>query len=83
MDDVTIFFLVGCVAIIMIQYFVKYPPVYFLGELMGVGGLYQVISEVDNATMGDQVGLIFSILAIMTIIYSSMNLVNLWMKYRK
>lgn len=83
MDDITIFLLVGCVLIIMAQYFFRYIPAYFLGELFGIGGLYQVIGEVQDGLMSDEIGLIFSMLAIMAILYSSMNLVNYWTKYRK
>lgn len=83
MDDITIFLLVGSVVIILAQYYLKYPPVYLLGELFGLGGLYQVISEVEASTMDGQIGLIFSIVSIIAIIYSSMNLVNYWSKYKR
>ena len=83
MEDITIFLLVGAVCIVIIEYYARSPPVYLLGELFGVGSLYQVIGEVTNGTMDNNIGLIFSIASIMAIIYGAMSLVNFYSKSKR
>lgn len=83
MEDITIIFTIGSCILLLVQYYLKSPPVYLLGEVFGMGGLYQVIQEVQADTMDSQVGLLMSLVSIMAIIYSAMNLIMLWTKYSR
>lgn len=83
MEDLTILFVVGGFILLVIEYYVKSPPVYLLGEVFGIGGLYQVIQEVDSTAIDSNMGLLLTIGAIMVIIYSAMNLVNYFSDRKK
>lgn len=83
MEDITTLFIVGGFLLLVVEYYVKSPPVYLLGEVFGIGGLYQVIQEVENSAIDNQIGMLLSIGAIMVIIYSAMNLVNLFSAKQK
>lgn len=83
MEDITLIFVIGSVILLLVQYYLKSPPVYLLGEIFGIGALYQVIQEVQDDLMDSQIALLFVIIAIMAILYSAMNLINLWSKNKR
>lgn len=76
MEDITLFFWIGGFLALALQYYVKVPPTYFIGELLGIGGLVRTFTEVENQTIGDDVGLLMTIAMIIVILYSTINLVG-------
>lgn len=59
---------------VILQYKLKAPPVYFISVVLGVGGIIKVIDEFDNAMIDGNIALLLSIVMIIVILYSLVNL---------
>lgn len=83
MQDVTTLFLVGSVLILIAEYYLRTPSVYLIGEVLGVGGMYQAIAEYQDGTITSEIAVLFCIISLMAIIYSAMNFVNFFSKMKR
>ena len=76
MEDITLFLWIGAISVLILQYYVHVSPIYFLGELLGVGGLTVTLQEVEDLTLSEDVGLVMTIAMIIVILYSTVNLID-------
>lgn len=76
MEDITLFLWIGAISVLILQYYVHVSPIYFLGELLGIGGLTVTLQEVEAMTLSDNVGLVMTIAMIIVILYSTVNLMD-------
>lgn len=83
MDDITVFLWVGAIIAVMLQYKLRVAPVFFIGELLGVGGLYQTIAEYDAGNIDGSITIIMSIVCVMVVIYSIWNHTQIYARGRK
>lgn len=65
----------GAIIMLVIQTYLRAPSIMFLGELFGIGGLITVLDEVNEATIGNEVGMVMVIAMVVVIIYSTINVV--------
>lgn len=72
MEDITLFLWAGSMAVLIIQFYVRQLAVYFLGDLLGIGGLVSTINEVTNETLATNIGLVMTIAMVIVILYSTM-----------
>lgn len=76
MEDITLFFWIGGLIALLVQYYVRASPIFFIGELFGVGGLVCTLQEVENEVITGQSGTFMAIAMIVVILYSTVNLIN-------
>ena len=76
MEDITLFLWISGFIALALQYYVRVPPAYFIGELLGIGGLVCTFNEVNAETLSTDIGLLMSIAMLIVILYSTVNLVG-------
>lgn len=76
MEDITLFLWIGAITVLALQYYARYTPIFFIGEILGVAGLTVTLQEVQNATLTDNVGVFMTLAMIVVIIYSTINLID-------
>lgn len=76
MEDITLFLWIGGLIALVLQYYVRVTPIFFIGELLGIGGLITTFQEVDAQSIGTDVGMLMTIAMIVVILYSTVNLIN-------
>lgn len=76
MEDITVFLWIGAFLSLLIQYLVRVPPVFFVGELLGVGGLLCTLNEVDQGTLSGELGMLMLIAMGVVILYSTLNFMD-------
>lgn len=63
----------GAFIALVLQYKLRVAPIFFIGEGMGAGGIYQTISEYNAGTIDETVTVIMVVLCVMVVIYSIWN----------
>lgn len=76
MEDITLFLWIGGLIALALQYYVRVSPIFFIGELLGIGGLITTFQEVDAQSLGADVGMLMTIAMVVVILYSTLNLIN-------
>lgn len=76
MEDITLFFWIGGFLALALQYYVRVPPAYFIGELLGIGGLICTFKDVEDSIIATDLGMLMSIAMIVVILYSTVNLIG-------
>lgn len=64
----------GSMAILVLQYFVRWPVMYMLGDLLGIGGLVSTLNEVNAETIAVNIGAVMSLAMVVVILYSTINM---------
>lgn len=72
-EEITVIFWVGAFIALVLQYKLRVAPVFFIGEGLGVGGIYQTITEYNAGTLDGTTTIIMTILCVMAVIYSIWN----------
>lgn len=83
MDEITVFLWIGAIIAVLLQYKLRVAPVYFIGELMGIGALYQTITEYNAGTIDGTITVLMSILSVIAVIYSIWNHTQIYSGGRK
>lgn len=76
MEDITLVFWCAGLIVLVLQYFIKAPPVYLLGEVFGVGGLVCTVNEANAGVLDSSTGLLMTIAMVVVMIYSAWNLIG-------
>lgn len=76
MEDITLFLWIGGLIALLVQYYVHASPVYFIGELFGIGGLVCTLQEVENEALTGEIGSFMALAMIIVILYSTLNLIT-------
>ena len=83
MDDITVILWVGAFIALVLQYKIRIAPLFFMGEGLGAGGIYQTIAEYNAGTLDGPITFIMAVLCVMTVIYSIWNHTQTYSKGRR
>lgn len=70
MDEITVILWAGAFIALIIQYKLRWAPVYFLGMGLGMGGIYQTFAEYDNGTIEGAITVLMVVMCLVSVIYS-------------
>lgn len=83
MEDITILLVVASVCGMCVQYWIKEPWMYLLTMILSVGMLASVIDDYVAGIITDTPAMVFVIVSVAVILFSTMNYVNHYMPKSK
>ena len=83
MEDITILLVVASVCGMCVQYWIKEPWMYLLTMILSVGMLAAVIDDYVAGIITDTPAMVFVIVSVAVILFSTMNYVNHYMPKSK
>ena len=83
MEDITLFLVVASLVGLVVQYWLKTPPMYLITSILAVGGLASVIDDYTANLLTDTPAMVLTIVCVAVVVFSVINYVNYYMPSRK
>lgn len=83
MQDITVLLVVASLVGLVVQYWIRTPPMYLITSILSVGGLASVIDDYTADLLADTPAMILTIVCVSVVVFSVINYVTYYMPGRK